>query len=368
MRRISGIDTIAPIALLLCGSALPAQSIWDSSVRIAPQFQAYNIKAPFNEKITEFSLPMFYSVPVTSVLTLDVGTAFASAHLERQTDSAGVVQTTTSDMSGLTDTQVRANYTFGQDLLVLTAGVNIPTGSATVDADKLDAATRIGSDFLTFPTSGFGSGLGFTGGVAVAQPMGAWNLGFGASVRQSMEYEPFRNGAGTSTKYQPGLEIRARAGLDHPFGTGRISFGFSYSKFGDDKANTATFNSGDRLVGQFAVNSSLTNSVDYSFVAWNLYRTEGTLIDNSVSPGGNITNALFTLGMRGPSQIGIEPSVETRFWSQEGSTSYQGTLGMRFIVNRGSWALVPGFGYTIGSMDEASLTGYRAALGIRWGT
>ena len=150
---------LVPFALLFCGSTLPAQSFWDSSIRVAPQFQAYSIKAPFNEKISEFSFPMFYSLPVLPALTVDVGTAFASAHLERQTDSAGVIQTTTSDMSGLTDTQLRANYSIGQDFVVLTAGVNIPTGSATVDADKLEAATRIGSDFLTFPTSGFGSYL-----------------------------------------------------------------------------------------------------------------------------------------------------------------------------------------------------------------
>jgi len=350
-------------AITLGSARMHAQSIWDSSIRLAPQYTAYEIKAPFNEKITELSLPVYFLVPLTPTLSLDLGTAFATVNYENA--STG----TKSDMSGLTDTQLRANYTFGQDFVVLTAGVNLPTGSATIESEKLAAATRIGSDFLTFPVSGFGSGLGFTGGVAVARPVGTWSLGFGASVRQSAEYDAFRNDAGVTQKYQPGPEYRARLGVDHPFGTGRVSLGFTFSKFGDDKQNTATFNSGDRYVTQIAVNNSITESVDYSVVAWNLFRTSGTLINNTPSPSGNITNGLVALGFRGPSDVRIEPSLETRLWTQQGSeTSYLGTLGLRFFVNRGAWAVVPGFGFSVGSMEAASVSGYRATLGVRFGS
>ena len=91
------------------------------------------------------------------------------AHTHPQLRSLRIGTELKSELSGLTDTQVRANYTFGQDLVVLTAGVNLPTGSSTVAAEELEAASLIGSDFLTFPISGFGSGLGFTGGVAFAR-------------------------------------------------------------------------------------------------------------------------------------------------------------------------------------------------------
>jgi hypothetical protein len=360
---------LLPLALLFGAGALPAQGVWDSSVRFAPQFHSYDVKSPINEKISEFSIPFFVVVPVLPALSVDVGTAYAMAHLEHRTLSGTTTTTTTSELNGLTDTQVRANYTFGQDFLVLTAGVNVPTGSATVDATELDAATRIGSDFLTFPISGFGSGLALTGGLAVAQPMGSWNVGFGASMRHSSEYEPFRDASGTATKFTPGPEYRARLGADHPFGTGRMSLGVTFSKFGDDKSNAATFNTGDRYIGQFTVNNSLTDKVDYSFVMWNLFRTSGTLIDGtSKSPSGNITNAMMTFGLRGPADIGVEPSVETRVWTQEGSkTSFLGTFGLRFYVNRGGWAIVPGLGFSIGTMESATLSGFRSTLGIRLG-
>jgi len=360
---------LIPLALLFGASTLPAQSIWDSSIQTAPTFQSYDVKVPFNEKISQFSVPLFASIPVLPVLTIDVGTAYATAFLERQTvDAGGNPATVKSEMSGLTDTQVRANYVFGQDFVVLTLGVNAPTGSATVDADELDAATRIGSDFLMFPISGFGSGFGLTGGVAVARPFGSWNVGFGGSVRHSSEYEPFRDPAGTAQKFQPGPEYRARLGIDHPFGTGQISLGLTFSQYGDDKANALTFNSGNRYIGQFTMSNSLRPTVDYSFVVWNMFRTAGALINQSPSPRGNITNALIGFAVRAPANVSVEPSIETRVWSQQGSkTSYMGTFGTRVAVNRGGWAIVPGFAFSMGAMEAATLTGLRGTLGIRLG-
>lgn len=358
-----------PLALLLGASTLPAQSFWESSVRLAPTFQSYDVDVPFKEKISQFSVPLFATIPVLPTLSIDVGTAFATATLERETvDGSNNPVTVRSEMSGLTDTQVRANYTFGQDFVVLTLGVNAPTGSATVDAEELEAATRIGSDFLMFPISGFGSGLGVTGGVAVARPVGSWNVGFGASFRHSSEYEPFRDASGTAFKFQPGPEYRARLGIDHPFGTGQISVGFTFSQYGDDKSNALTFNSGNRYIGQFSMSNSLRQNVDYSFVVWNMFRTSGTLINQSASPSGNITNALIGFAVRAAGTVSVEPSIETRVWTQEGSkTSYLGTFGTRLAVNRGAWAIVPGFGFTIGAMEAATLTGLRGTLGIRLG-
>jgi hypothetical protein len=359
-----------PLALLLSASALPAQSFRDASVRTGPQFHSYTLKAPLNEKISEMAIPMFVIIPVTSRLSVDVGTSFAMVSHERTTiGSGGAVTTTTSELSGLTDTQLRAHYAIGQDFIVVTGGVNIPTGSATVEPSELDAATRIGSDFLTFPVSGFGSGLGFTGGLAVARPMGAWNFGFGASLRASSEYEPFTDATGTPLKFTPGPEYRARMGADHALGTGRVSLGLTFSKFGDDKANAATYNTGNRYIGQLSVNNSIgSTEVDYSLVVWNLYRASGTQIDGNASPAGNITNALLSFGVRAPGDIGIEPSIETRLWTEDGSkSSFLGTLGLRAYVDRGRWAVVPGFGFSVGSMTSATLSGFKATLGVRVG-
>ncbi len=364
------IHRLVPLALLLSAASLQAQGFWESSLRLAPQFQSYTLKSPLHEKVSSFSLPVFYVLPILPALTVDVGTAFAMAKVETQSlGLSGTTTTSTSEISGLTDTQIRANYAFGQDFVVLTAGVNLPTGSATVDADQINAATRIGSDFLMFPISGFGSGLGFTGGLALAKPVGSWNVGFGTSVRYSSEYEPFRDATGTATKFTPGPEYRARLGADMPYGTGRMSVGVTYSSFGDDQTDLGIVaSSGDRIIGQFAMNNSMRDNVDYSFVLWNLYRTEGTLINGSASPVGNITNALLGFGVRAFGSSSLEPSIEARLWTQERTkTSFMSTFGLRLAIPRGRVMVVPGFGFSMGTMEGATLTGFRGTLGMRIG-
>jgi len=360
---------LIPLALVAGASLASAQSWRDGSVRMGPQFYSYKIKTPVNETVSQLAFPLFVTVPVLPQLAIDVGTAYATARYERRVDDSTV---TTSTMDGLTDTQVRANYIIGQDFVVVTAGLNIPTGSATVTPGELDAATRIGSDFLSFPISGFGSGFGMTAGAAIAQPAGGWNLGFATSMRYATEYEPFKDASGVVTKFTPGPEVRARIGADHALGEGRISLGFTYSKFGDDKANAVTFNTGDRFITQAVINSTLKNGTDYTLVVWNLYRTSGTLINRSASPSANITSALMAFSIRAPADVGIEPSVETRvFTQQHARTSFLANFGLRAYVNRGTWALVPGVGFSFGQMEAgssaATVTGTRATLAARIG-
>src|SRR5262245_29607388 len=94
------------LGLALWAPSLPGQSILDAAVRVGPQFVQYKLGAPSSTTISEFSVPLFVTVPVLPALTVDVGTAFSRAHVEQT--SAGPKRT--SDISGLTDTQIRANY------------------------------------------------------------------------------------------------------------------------------------------------------------------------------------------------------------------------------------------------------------------
>jgi hypothetical protein len=352
------------VSLLLAGaSSLHAQGIWDSNLRTGPQFYSYTIHG--SEKISEMAVPIFVSVPVISHLTFDVGTAFANVKLTRTNSDSSVTE---SSASGITDTQLRANYSLANDLVVVTAGVNVPTGSSTITPNQLDAATRIGSDFLSFPVSGLGSGLGFTGGAAVARSLGSWNVGLAGSVRQSSEYTPFRDAADSAVTFTPGPEMRLRFGVDHPYGNGHVSIGVMMFRFGDDKANAATYNTGNRFVTQLALSNSLSETTDYSLIAWNLHRSEGTLIDGSVSPSSDMTNALFALSKHIGS-VSLQPTFEARLvvGQELAKTNALGTVGLRLVVPKGLWTFVPGFAFTGGAMDQGSLTGFRGTLAIRVG-
>jgi hypothetical protein len=360
----------ALILALAAAPALGAQSIFDTGARIAPQFHSYDLHSPSNTTISEFALPLFVLVPIKNAFSIDVGTAFAQSRVD-QTNAVGVK--THSTVSGLTDTQVRANYTIGNDFVVLTAGVNLPTGQSTVTTRQQLAAGLIGSDFLAFPISNMGSGLGGTGGIAFARPVGQWNVGVGASMRKAAEYEPFDAAGGPALHYQPGDEYRVRGGLDRAYGTGRVSLGLTYSTFGNDNLAGSIYNTGNRWLTQAAVNNTYGPG-ELTLSAWNLFRTAGTLADSSYLGHENITNASVAYGVNvGPALV--EPNIEGRSWSQAGGipTSMMTTLGVRSqLVVRG-FNVLPSLGYSIGKIASqraganttASLTGFHAMLAVR---
>jgi hypothetical protein len=371
---------LAFVALLAFGAhTAGAQSIFDGELRLAPQFMQYRIKAPANETISELAIPVFARVPFGSNFTFDVGTSYSRA---RVSNADGV-----SEVSGLTDTQLRGNLTLGSDFVVLTGGMNLPTGRSSVSLAELTAAGRIGSDFLAFPISNMGTGFGLTGGVAIARPLGEWNLGFGGAVRHSTSYEPFSI-PGQSFHFQPGNEYRARVGLDHPFGYGRVTAGLTYSAFADDNAGGSVYNTGNRLIAQAAATNTYSGT-DVTVAAYNVFRGEGNYASGDRAGRENIFNAFFGLGLHMLGTV-IEPSLEARHWLQNvpattpgtvlipahTQSSYLGTFALRTRIEIAGFSFYPSGGYTLGrlatvgassSVTSSDMTGYRAELAVRIG-
>jgi hypothetical protein len=257
---------LLPLALAaLAAPTLRAQSVFDSELRFAPQFLQYQIKAPNNETISELAVPVFVSIPFGPSFTFDVGTSYSRARVT----SGGSL----SEISGLTDTQLRGNLTLGSDFLVLTGGVNLPTGQSSVTLDQLTAAGRIANDFFAFPISNMGTGLAVTGGLAIARPVGDWNIGFGAAVRHSKTYDPF-DVPGQTIPFTPGDEYRARIGVDRPVGAGRVSLGLTFSAFGDDDAGGSVYNTGSRVIAQ-ALYANTYAGTDLTVAGYNVFRAPG---------------------------------------------------------------------------------------------
>jgi hypothetical protein len=355
---------------LVLGVALTAtagaQSVLDTNLRGAPQYVQFRLASPIEETISEFTIPIFVIVPVSPKLTVDVGTAYASAKVRPN----GANPEQSSTISGFTDTQIRANLSLGTDFIVLTGGVNLPTGRETAAPEEELAAFRIGNDFLSFPISNLGTGFGGTLGLAVARPVGEWNLGFGASIRQTASYEPFTDNNGARPRFQPGNEYRARVGLDHPLGTGRFAFGLTYSKFGDDDIAGSVYNTGDRYVAQAGFNNSFAGA-NLLLNAWDLYRSSGAIFTGERIGPENIANVLIGVGFRTMGGV-LEPTIEGRDWTQQDlSASLLATIGLRYTADAGGYAVTPSVGYTAGRFaatdGSANLTGFHAVLAIRLG-
>ena len=373
MRRL-----VLPGLALVAAPAIGAQSIFDSELRLAPQFVQYQVKAPSNETISEIAVPVFVSIPFGSQFTFDVGTSYARAKV---TNGKAL-----SEVNGLTDTQLRGNYTLGNDFVVITAGVNLPTGRSTVTPDQQTAAGRIGSDFLAFPISNMGTGLAGTAGIAVARPLGDWNVGFGGALRRSAAYEPFDVPGQPALRFTPGNEYRARVGVDRGLLAGRMSLGLTYSAFGADDAGGSIYNTGNRVIAQAVVTNSIAGS-EVTFASYNVFRASGKYASGDPAGRENIANGYVGVGINMLGTL-VEPSVEVRHWLQNipsitvGTTtsgersqsSYLGTIGLRTRIPAIGFTAYPSVGYTMGKLAaadasgvpvQADLTGFKVQLAIR---
>jgi hypothetical protein len=378
--RVIGRTVLASAAL--CTAVPPsfarAQSLFDAEARLAPQYVQYQVHAPADETIAELAIPVYAAFSAGTHLSFDIGTAYARA---RVTSGA-----THSEISGLTDTQIRGNYTLGGDLVVITAGVSLPTGESSVTLDQLLAAGRIGNDFLAFPVSNMGTGLAGTGGVAVAHPLGDWNVGAGVAMRRSRAYEPF-DVPGQSFRYQPGNETRARLGVDRPIAAGRLALGVTYAAFGREDAGGSAYNTGDRVIAQ-GVLTGLAGSHDYTIAAYNIFRAPGEYASGDRAGRENVANLFVSLGVHALGTL-LEPSVELRHWRQhvfdvasQGNAEIERTQSSRLATlavrarARVAWVtLFPSAGYTMfgrlateddfGRPVSADLSGFHVGLVMR---
>ena len=174
--------TLAIILAAATAGSARAQGIGDLSVITGPQFTSYAIGSGTTAKtVGQISLPFAVIVPLTERFSIDVSTNWAQSTVR----SNG---TESSRISGLTDTQLRINWSLGERT-VLTLGANVPTGMYKVPDKQQEAAGQVASPFLLYPVSSMGSGLGTTAGVAQAMSFGEWNVGLGASVRVSSPFE-----------------------------------------------------------------------------------------------------------------------------------------------------------------------------------
>lgn len=357
MRRIfSRALALAVLAPL----SMQAQGLSAATFRVAPQFLNYSFDlAGSKTTISEIAIPIAFAVPVNSRFSLDVATAFAHATLEADGGDK-------STISGLTDTQLRLNYTLPGDAIMITAGLNVPSGQYKVDEDKLAAAGQIGNDFLAFPVSSFGNGLAGTGGVAFAKSLGTWNLGLGGSFRKSFEFDAFESGSTTVT-FTPATEFRVRAGLDRDIAGGHVTIGGVFSQFGDDKCDGCsggtTASSGARIIGQLGIDKDLSGKQLY-VGGWLLHRAEGEQLGGT-APAQNIENVMVALGLNVGSLF-LEPNVEMRMLQTSGGDS--GSLfygGVRTRLRRGSIEYSPSISVGTGSIGDVDISGIKGGLSIR---
>jgi hypothetical protein len=341
----------ALIALLVTARPAVAQQYLPDPASATAGFEVTGYRFGQNfgvRSLSQWAIPVAVIVPFGH-LTVDAGGWFASTTLKR---IEGFEQTVT----GLTDTQVRASYVLGNDAVVVTAMVNVPTGASELSASEYAVLASASSSFLAFPVNAYGSGLSFTGGAAGAIRAGDWNVGLAGSVRLSETYTPFVDPEGKFT-YRSGPEVRFRSAADRLIGSSRISFGLTYSTFNDDEYATGAgkvgvYQPGQRLIGE-AYLATLVGRTAVAAYVWDYYRWAGDSAGVSTRNRENLLAAGLTVRASVARTITWDAGAEGRLsMPEEGRAMLlEIRTGMR-IRATSSLSVVPNVKAAFGRLEE----------------
>ncbi len=188
--------------------------------------------------ITEWSVPLRATIPLREDLQLSLRGSFASA----TGDGLATV-------SGLSDAQASLSYVrpVGDGSVILSAGVNAPTGKQELTLSEFATATLLSQNFFDFRVPGFGQGLGLATGATWAVPVGEdVVLGLGGSFRYQGGYTPVE---GMTEDYTPGNEVLITGGLDYRLSrTSALSGDVSFTIYGTDQlGDVDRFEAGNRF-------------------------------------------------------------------------------------------------------------------------
>lgn len=342
------------LLLLTVTAPAEAQRLGTSAATGGVQSLAYHFGEHFGVRsLSQWAIPGAV-VYASGRWLADLGTSLASTTLTRRDGSDLTV-------TGLTDTQVRGAYVFGEDALVATVTLNLPTGASDLTAAEYAVLAATSSTFLAFPVSAYGSGPSLTAGAAAAFPAGAWNLGVAGSLRYTGSFTPFEDSEG-GFRYKPGLEGRLRVGMDRLVGEARVSLGLTYSSFSNDEYTSGAGVSGLYRPGtRFIVEASLATAVAGTTAlvyAWDFLRLAGDSGGTGASNRENVLSGGLRLGVSLSPRLVWEPGIEARLSHPEDGAGTLVTLSsaFRLRLNR-RISLVPEARASLGRLVEPAPSG-----------
>jgi hypothetical protein len=218
-----------------------------ASVKTSAVIQRWKIE-DINDAIVESTFPIEIVYPILENLNLQIDHFPAISKFGK------------ADMSGLSDTWIRASYGLAENSVLASLGIGVPTGRTELDDSELIMARLLSVQPFKFQLPVFGQGFTVSAGVIYAMPINN-ELTFGAGLNFV-----YRNGYKFSTafsaKYDPGEQIGTNLGLDYKI-TENISSNFDvmFNYYTADKMkNAEVFKSGFRISTQAGLIYQAKNS------------------------------------------------------------------------------------------------------------
>ncbi len=325
-------------------------------------------KSDRGDRVSEFSAPVIYLLPVTSSLTLDIMTSGGSAELKNPNETIG----------GLTDTRIRATYGLFDETLVLTAGVSLPTGVNKLKTDQYLVAASISHSALDFRVGSFGQGTDVNAGIVYAVDLESVVIGFGAGGLLKGKFKPLD---GFDFEYKPGNELTATIGVDKTFDLGRkgltTTLDVSYTRYGADQYNgEEVFRSGNKIAVDLQL---LFQAGSLDFLIFGQNRTKGknergigSLSPEETNSNGNQTDAGLIAALPLGETTRLKGLFDTKQYARNesgnnGARIFGGGAGIEFQLFR-TLGVDLSAKYLVGKLQfaagETAITGIEVSLGF----
>ncbi len=171
-------------------------------------------------ELAQVQLPFTAAVPLGTNWTLDVGTYYTATQVTLA--DSGRARTVT--LAGPGDTRVRAVGRLRDDGLVVTAGLNAPSGMRQLTNDALDVLRAASAPALGLGSAPVSAGLGATLGVVAARASDAGGVAVGASYEVRARFQPVaaRLLGTTPAQYTPGGAARVTLAADRRLGRHKL--------------------------------------------------------------------------------------------------------------------------------------------------
>ena len=322
-----------------------------------------------NDRITEFSVPVYFIIPVSKKLVINAGSSSAFASLS----SAG------NKLNGLTDSRISASYVTMDDHLLVSGGVSLPTGKTTLEGDQSRIASALALYPLEFKVPSFGQGFAFNLSGLYAFQVGNYILGGGAGFVYKNGFKPI---TGSDLKYKPGQEVSLNLGGEtnaNKRSPVKFILDVTYTIYGSDQYdNTEVFKSGSKLIADLR---TLFKAGKTDMVVYLRERTKGknengrgSLVEEDKNSNGNQVEAGWRTYIPMSPVFGLNGLVDFKYYSKneyEQNGALIGGLGAGF-----SYMPASGFGldilvkYSTGSLKDGdvstSLSGIEINGGIKF--
>ena len=223
---MNAIPRVCLIGLLLCSNMVLAQpdgarKVFQPSVATRAEFQTWSRTPGSGEAtdVSQFVLPISAKYPLADSIALDLlSTTIASPSDE-------------GSLSGFRDVKARAVVMLAHETVMLSAGVNLPTGNSALDTEKLVVSRLLADRAMGFRYSNLGEGFDIHLNASTARKVVGIVLGGGLGYLRKGEYEFLEE---TGTTYQPGDRITATAGVDVPLRPLLLRVDATYTLYGTD--------------------------------------------------------------------------------------------------------------------------------------